>query len=75
MADMQLVDPYKSIYKRSNVPAPLTLVLNSTDGAAGYMQGVPPSYGKPEVYVCLSALPDELRNRVTLAVQAIKSSL
>lgn len=75
MSDIQVVDPYRSLYKRSNVPAPLTIVLNSTDGAAGYMQGVPPSYGKPEVYVCISALPDELRNRVVLAVQALKSSL
>ena len=75
MSNIQLIDPYRSIYKTSDVPAPLTLVLNSTDGAAGYMQGVPPSHGKPEIYVCLSALPDELRQRVTLAVQAIKSSL
>lgn len=75
MSDIQVVDPYRSIYKRANVPAPLTIVLNSTNGAEGYMQGVPPSHGKPEVYVCISALPDELRNRVVLAVQTLKSGL
>ncbi len=75
MSEIQVIDPYRSLYKRANVPPPLTMVLNSTNGAEGYMQGVPPSMGRPEVYVCLSALPDELRNRVTLAVQALKSSL
>ncbi|NBO23582.1 hypothetical protein EBU94_09640 [bacterium] len=75
MADVQVIDPYRSIAKPSNIKPPLTMVLNSVDSHVGYMQGVPSSYNKPEVYVLLSALPDELRNRVALAVQALKSSL
>lgn len=73
--EKQLIDPYRPITKKSNIPAPLTLVIQNEGAQHTYMEGVPSTSVKPDVYVLLSALPEELRNRVITAVQMIRSSL
>lgn len=74
MNNMQKADPYKPILSSNNGKAPLVLrlVVNRNDH---FMEGVPGDSFKQETYVLLSALPLELRNRVELAVQTLKSAL
>ena len=52
-------------------PAPLTIRAVVTPSSVAMVGGVPQSSQKAETYVLLSALPDELRERVKLAVQAL----
>jgi hypothetical protein len=52
-------------------PAPLTIRTVITPTNAAMVGGVPQNSQRGEIYVLLSALPDELRERVKLAVQAI----
>jgi hypothetical protein len=73
--DMQKVDLYQPIVTEKVGPPPLTLRVGVTT-SNGYIEGgTPSSYMKPETYVLLSALPEELRQRVVTAVQAILSSM
>ena len=74
MNNIQKADPYKPILSSNNGKAPLTLrlVVNRNDH---FMEGVPGDSYKNETYVLLSALPVELRNRVELAIQALRSAL
>lgn len=65
----QRVDLYQPMIA-SRGPAPLAMrvgVVNQNSIA----DGVPVGNMKVETYVLLSALPDELRRRVELAVQAL----
>lgn len=67
----QRVDLYQPMIADRNGPAPLALrvgILNNNSISEGVPSG---GQVKPETYVLLSALPDELRRRVELAVQAL----
>jgi len=72
---MQRVDLYQPMIS-SRVGAP-PLVLNvgvqktGAETAGGYVEGSI----RPEHYVLLSALPEELRERVKTAIQALLSSM
>ncbi len=64
-------DLYQPITATRVGPPPIVLrvgVLVSVNSIAG---GVPQANQKAESYVLLSALPEELRKRVVLAVQAL----
>lgn len=52
-------------------PAPLLIRAIVMSARGGMVEGVPASAQQHETYVLLSALPAELRGRVTLAVQAL----
>jgi hypothetical protein len=66
---MQRVDLYQPIVADKPGPAPLALRVGITN-APSLSEGVP-AQPRPETYVLLSALPEELRRRVELACQAI----
>jgi hypothetical protein len=51
--------------------APLLIKTIVTENKNSIMGGVPLANKKSEFYVSLSALPEELRRRVELAIQAI----
>jgi hypothetical protein len=51
-------------------PAPLAIRVGVTDGNS-FSEGVPSGGLKAETYVLLSALPEDLRRRVELAVQML----
>jgi len=68
---MQKVDLYQPISASRVGPPPLTLRVGVTPNADYVAGGVPTVYSKQEVYILLSALPAELRERVTTAVQSI----
>jgi hypothetical protein len=66
----QRVDLYQPIMATRSGPQPLALrvgVANTTS----ISEGVPSGPVRVETYVLLSALPEELRRRVELAVQAL----
>lgn len=70
---MQHIDLYQPIAGKG--PAPLVLrVLVGQSNYDNMLGGVPASQTKVENYVLLSALPEELRQRVELAVQFLITS-
>lgn len=69
----QRVDLFQPMIAHAAGPAPLTLrvgVINNDSISEGVPSG---GQVKAEAYVLLSALPEELRRRVELAVQALIS--
>lgn len=68
---MQNIDPYQPLMAIRPGAAPLTMRLAVTQHVAGIVGGVPTGVTKLETYVLLSALPEELRRRIELAVQAM----
>lgn len=73
--DPQRADLYQPIIATRPGPAPLTLrigVLNHDSMSEGVPSG---GTVKGETYVLLSALPEELRRRVHLAVQALATAI
>ena len=54
---------------------PLTIRVITTPSAQEFVGGVPASSKRAETYVLFSALPDELRERVKNAVQALISGM
>lgn len=68
---MQRVDLYQPLEAARPGPAPLVVRAVVHQDGAMVMGGVPASTKKVESYVLLSSLPEELRLRVELAVQAL----
>ena len=68
----QSVDLYQPIVAARPGPAPLALRVG-VPNQNSISEGVPSGQLRGETYVLLSALPDELRRRVELAVQALLS--
>jgi hypothetical protein len=71
---MQKVDLYSPIMSSRVGPPPLVInvgVIKSNESTTG---GPIEGAVRPESYVLLSALPDELRERVKTAVQTLLSS-
>ena len=72
---MQKVDLYQPLLS-SKVGAPPLVVTVGVQRSSGEIMGGPVENAvRPEYYVLLSALPEELRERVKTAVQAIMSSI
>ena len=72
---MQRVDLYQPmIHTRVGVP-PLVINVGVNRTGAETMGGMVENVVRPESYVLLSALPDELRDRVKTAIQALISSM
>lgn len=69
-SEVQVVDLYRPIAASRQVPAPLALRVG-VPNQNSMSEGVPTATYKVETYVLLSALPEELRRRVELAVQAL----
>jgi hypothetical protein len=67
----QKVDLYQPIVAAKVGPAPLALRIGVTANNDSVAGGMPMSNLKVETYVLLSALPEELRRRVDLAIQAL----
>lgn len=67
----QKVDLYRPIASARVGAPPIVIRVNVTYSADSFAGGVPSSSVRSEPYVLLSALPEELRNRVALAVQAL----
>ncbi len=65
------VDVYQPIEAVRIGPPPLVIRVLVTTSADNFVGGVPASHTRSEPYVLLSALPEELRKRVALAVQAL----
>jgi len=73
--NMQRVDLYQPmIHTRVGVP-PLVINVGVNRTGAETMGGMVENVVRPESYVLLSALPDELRDRVKTAIQALISSM
>lgn len=71
---MQKVDLYQPIVAASAGPAPLAIRVG-VQNQNSISEGVPSGGMKAETYVLLSALPEELRRRVELAVQMLVSGV
>ena len=68
---MQKVNLYEPIVSSKAGSPPLTLRVGVVAND-GYIEGGPPeTYYRPEVYVLLSALPADIRQRIVTAVQSI----
>lgn len=65
----QRVDLYQPIIAAGPQP-PLAIRVN-VPNQYSISEGVPSGNLKPETYVLLSAIPEELRRRVELAIQAL----
>lgn len=68
---MQTIDLYQPIAGAG--PAPLVIRALVTPRTEHMVGGVPPNQTKVENYVLLSAMPDELKRRIEMAVQALLS--
>jgi len=71
MNPQQKVDLYQPLVATRVGAPPLVLRAVVTPNVGNMVGGVPQSTTKIENYVLLSALPEELRRRVELAVQAL----
>ena len=71
MAQPQRVDLYQPMIATRG-PAPIAMRVGIVNQMS-ISEGVPVGNLKPETYVLLSALPDELRRRVELAIQLLVS--
>jgi hypothetical protein len=72
---MQRVDLYQPlIHSRVGAP-PLVINVGVNRSGAETMGGPIENAIRPEAYVLLSALPDELKERVKTAIQALISSM
>lgn len=72
---MQKVDLYQPMIHTRVGPPPLFINVGVNRHAAETMGGPVENVVRPESYVLLSALPDELRERVKTAIQAMLSSM
>lgn len=70
----QRVDLYQPIIASRVGPAPVLLRVAVTPNVDFVAGGVPVSSQRIETYVLASALPEELRERVKLAVQALAAA-
>lgn len=68
----QRVDLYQPIVSARSGPVPLAIRVG-VPNQNSISEGVPSGGMKAETYVLLSALPEELRRRVELAVQMLIS--
>ncbi len=68
---MQRADVYQPIEASQAGPPPLVIRVVTTAAGQMVVGGTPSSSRKVEPYVLLSALPEELRLRVELAIQAL----
>jgi hypothetical protein len=66
----QRVDLYQPMIAVRPGPQPLAIRVGVPNGTS-ISEGVPSGQLKIESYILLSALPEELRRRVELAVQAL----
>jgi len=72
---MQKVDLYQPLVHDKAGAPPLVLRAN-VQAVGGYVEGGAPSaYLKPETYVLISALPQELQQRVRTAIQAMLAGM
>lgn len=69
------MDLYSPILSSHKGPAPLIIKIGVQQSDLFTEGGPVVSSVKPETYVLLSALPEELRQRVNVAVQAILSGM
>lgn len=69
--ELQKVDLYKPLAADKVGPAPLALRVAVTPTANMLVGGTSSSSQRVETYVLLSALPQELQERVKLACQAL----
>ncbi len=74
MATAQKVDLYQPIMASRAGRPPLVLRIGVTDNLS-ISEGVPVGSVRAEAYVLLSALPEEIRRRVEVSVQALLSSV
>lgn len=72
---MQKVDLYQPLINVRVGAPPLVLNVGVQRSSAETAGGPVENSVRPERYVLLSALPDELRERVKTAIQALLSSL
>lgn len=72
---MQSVDLYQPMIASRVGPAPLTLRVAVKPNNDNVVGGVPQGVTRVEAYVLLSALPQELQERVKLAIQALISGM
>ena len=72
---MQKVDLFQSIMSVRVGPPPVTLKVTTTQTAGMAVGGTMSNLSRIETYVLLSALPEELRERVKLAVQALSAGM
>lgn len=68
---MQDVDLYQPIVATRVGPPPIALRVVTRPSDASFVGGVPQSSTKNEVYVLLSALPEEIQARVRTAIQVL----
>lgn len=68
----QRIDLFQPLVAIQGGPAPIAIRVGIPNQNS-ISEGVPAGGHRVENYVCLSALPEELRRRVELAVQALLS--
>lgn len=68
---MNAADLYQPILAARTGASPLVIRVVTQPSNQNMVGGVPASSQKVEAYVLLSALPDDLKRRVELAVQMI----
>jgi hypothetical protein len=71
---MNRVNPYEILVAPTGAAPPLVMILQ-TSSRNEFVGGVPANAARNEHYVLLSALPEELRQRVVTAIQALQSGM
>jgi len=72
---MQRVDLYQPLLHTRVGAPPLVINVGVNRSGGEMMSGPVENVIRPESYVLLSALPDELKERVKTAIQALISSM
>lgn len=70
----QQVDLYRPIVSAGRARPPLVIRVG-VQNEQSISEGVPSGPPRQEAYVLLSAMPEELRRRIELAVQAVMTSV
>lgn len=66
---------YEPIVSDRQGPPPLVINVVTKPRAMEFVGGVPASSTKTESYVLFSVLPDELRDRVKTAIEALRAGM
>jgi hypothetical protein len=73
--DFQLIDIYKPIASKTIGPAPIVINALITSSTAQTVNATMTKNQRIETYVLLSSLPQELKNKVELAIQMMQAAL
>lgn len=74
-SNSNVADLYTTVIAARQGPPPLVINVVSSPKTMEFVGGVPASSTRTDSYILFTALPQELQERVKVAVQALQSSI